>query len=137
MKPNVFKILALAAGVVFSVSLSAQVDEMEGRFEERFAELSERLELQPDQVEPFRAALRETREERKEILAKHGVEAGAGKRENFKALRGASPELKKAKRASEKRMAEILNEEQLREYETLRREFAKEAKKRMKARGDE
>ena len=133
MKTDVFRMLALVVGLLFSAALRGE-EEGEGRFEERFAEVVERLELSEPQVEPFREALRARRAERKEIVERHGVQPGAGKRANFKALRAAAPELKAAKRASDGRLAGILSEEQMREYEALRRELAKEAKKGLKAR---
>lgn len=131
MKQLVFKFLALAFSICLATAAWSQEEELD-RGELRFDQLKERLGLSEEQVAPFQAELKAFHESRRAVLERHGVEMGAGKRENFKALRDAAPELKAERKAHDERLAGILDKEQLKAYHELQKEFRKGVKDKMK-----
>lgn len=127
-------IRVLVGGFVLSAAvLSWAEDEGEqGDFD--LEAVVQELDLSDEQLEKVRVIMEDSKEARRSILEEHGIEFGKGVRPDRREMRAAMPELRAARKATEERLAEVLDEEQMAKYKELRKAMGKKVGKKLKER---
>lgn len=129
---------ASAFALLASLTLSplAAQDQMPDRSamvaeaEARMAEAKERLNLTEEQAAQVEVILQETNEKRSQVFQNANLQEGR----NFRKMRQLRSDMKEVDKEATDRMAAVLDDEQMREYEAMKAEQRAEMKERMQNR---
>ncbi|MEO0871233.1 MAG: hypothetical protein AAFY19_04625 [Pseudomonadota bacterium] len=129
---------ASAFALLASLTLSplAAQDQMPDRSamaaeaEARMAEAKERLNLTEEQAAQVEVILQETNEKRSQAFQNANLQEGR----NFRKMRQLRSDMKEVDKEATDRMAAVLDDEQMREYEAIKAEQRAEMKERMQNR---
>lgn len=125
---------ALLASVSFStVAAQDQTPDraaMAAEVEARMAAAKERLNLSDDQAAQVEVILQETNEKRSQIFEDANLQEGR----SFRKMRQLRSDMQELNEETTERMAEVLDDEQMREYEKMKEEQRAEMKERMRNR---
>ncbi|EDY80736.1 hypothetical protein VDG1235_353 [Verrucomicrobiia bacterium DG1235] len=119
-----------AVALCAAVSLGAQGEEAKAPTD--LESVVEQLDLTDEQREQVKGILQETREARRAILEKHGIDLQKGARPDRHAMSEARPELQASRKESDAKLAEVLDAEQLAKFKELRRQIGKKGLKKLK-----
>lgn len=125
----------LVMGFVSSASVHAQ-DHFE-QLEERIAETKQRLNLTPEQEEQLTPIIEQSFEDRLALFDKHGIERqteGDKKRPSFKKLRSLRKDMKALNKETRTQVAEVLDDEQLKEWDKIQEENRAALRERARSR---
>lgn len=141
-----FKLRFLVAFLLAAVVTSAtgqedttQADRID-QFEARMVESKERLNLTDEQVERVKPIIRSSLEATLLVLEEHGVdleqraEGNTGKRLSFRELRSVGRDMKKIRAKELDELSEVLDDEQLAEYESIQEERRNELRAKIRER---
>lgn len=119
---NLFRIVISGLAVFAAANLWAQ-DGGPGRSGARgngTEALLQQLELSDEQAEEIEGIMSESRESRKAILAKHGVEMGKGVRPDRELMKAAQPEIAALRKETDAKVLAVLSDEQKAKFQELR-----------------
>ncbi|MBD5781151.1 Spy/CpxP family protein refolding chaperone [Pelagicoccus sp. NFK12] len=117
---SIFRLVLCGLSLVAAASAWAQ-DKGPGRAGRAGIEgLVQQLDPSDSQREQFRAIFAESREARKAIFAKHGIEMGKGNRPDPEQMKAIQPEMAALRKETESKIQAILTEEQVAKLQELR-----------------
>ena len=137
MKRNAVLPALLIAAAVTAAPLSAQNttpdrEAMAEQMQARMAEAKERLNLTEEQSEQVEIIFQENAEKRAEIMEEADLDGSR----NFRKMRKLRGQMKDLDKETTAQLADVLNEEQMAEYERIKEENRAEMRERMQNRRD-
>lgn len=125
----VFVGLLLAAVVVVPVAVAQQnPEEQAQKVMEKMEAAKERLGLTDEQATQVREILEDNARKAEEVFKKHGVEPGNPPK-NMRAKMALGRDLKPIRAQGDERLKEVLTDEQMKEFEQMRKQAQEEMKK--------
>jgi len=130
---NVAAFALLASLTVSPLAAQEQTPDraaMAAEAEARMAEAKERLNLTEEQAAQVEVILQETNEKRAQVFQNANLQEGR----SFRKMRQLRSDMQEVDKEATQRMAQVLDDEQMREYETIKEEQRAEMKERMRNR---
>ena len=113
----------------------AAADDPAVKIAERIERMSERLALSDEQREQMREILTAGFERQRSVMESHGVtpeSQAAGEKPKRREMRALRRDMKEARETTDKQVATVLSEEQMREYVVMREEMQSQMRDRIK-----